>query len=623
VLTGRELPGLTPFPGDPLVEAFPGFDLDGRRIALAAWRRAGPRGSLKVLELGTGRELLVLPDLEDLPSEPRPALDRAGARLALATDPPGNQDGGKLAIWDVDRRQLLHTISLPAALTAVGRSLALSADGKRLAAWIATPGPYDPKVPGDIRIWDTDSGQEARRVPGGPGARGGVLAYGPDGKYLASAGARETVLRLRDAGSGEPVRELTGQEEEFWGLAFSPDGAWLASLDGESRVLLWSLAPEGGDAKRAPARTLRGIERFRSVAFSGDSRLVCAAGIDGTIKTWEMASRDERVLVRQPGGRLAGCAAAGDPPRFAGVWMLAAGKTEYKVWDAGGQVIFTTAETAKLHPRYINTGGPRLSSDGSRLVYATGNGKGTGRIRVWDLRSEKELFHHDSDRGPFFDLGFSRDGRLLASCDLPNGDGPARLSVWDLAGAKELLGMDLPGSVQLALGPDGRRLAAGINTYTGNKPACQLRVWDVATGQEAFPPVEYRGEMGRPAFRPDGLLLAVPLAETTGASAIHLLDARTGQVLGAPFRGHRGSVEQLAFSPDSQRLVSWDQWGGEVKIWAMASGREVLTLPMKGASQFAFSPDGSRLYWATGAFEGAEVQVHIWNATLLPGHGAR
>ena len=64
------------------------------------------------------------------------------------------------------------------------------------------------------------------------------------------------------------------------------------------------------------------------------------------------------------------------------------------------------------------------------------------------------------------------------------------------------------------------------------------------------------------------------------AGVIKVLDAASGQER-LSFAGHRYMIGKLAFSPDGRRLASLASFPmqvGEVKLWDLAGGRELLTL---------------------------------------------
>jgi len=77
-------------------------------------------------------------------------------------------------------------------------------------------------------------------------------------------------------------------------------------------------------------------------------------------------------------------------------------------------------------------------------------------------------------------------------------------------------------------------------------------------------------------------------------------------------RGHRGWVDCAAISPDGKRIVSGGQTDHSIKVWDMATGRELVTIPEAHEDMVrcvSFSPDGKRL--VSGS---RDRTIKVWNA---------
>ena len=110
------------------------------------------------------------------------------------------------------------------------------------------------------------------------------LAFSPDGKMLASAGAEGRTL-LWEVATGKRLKTLLGHANEVNAVAFSPDGALLASASVDSTVILWNITTG------RQIRTLAGHQgSVRSVAFSANGQKLVSAGEDTRILVWDPAT---------------------------------------------------------------------------------------------------------------------------------------------------------------------------------------------------------------------------------------------------------------------------------------------------------------------------------------------
>lgn len=222
-------------------------------------------------------------------------------------------------------------------------------------------------------------------------------------------------------------------------------------------------------------------------------------------------------------------------------------------------------------------------------------------------------------------VAFSADGKMLAiGTTIPVDDGrtfdrkafketPSDIKVFDVATGEELESFrGHHGMVaSLAFSPDGNTLAS----IGGDR---ELKLWDVATRLEAPAPVQ-QTVVWSAVFSPDGQKLAV-----AGFGQIELWHVATRKKL-AILNGHAGPVTSLAFAPSGQTIVAGDAGKrqghpGNVKLWNVASGKELYSLegfrgPVRSVT---FAPDGQTV--AAAGNEGYELpagtplsSVRLWN----------
>jgi WD40 repeat protein len=258
-----------------------------------------------------------------------------------------------------------------------------------------------------------------------------------------------------------------------------------------------------------------------------------------------------------------------------------------------------------------------FSPDGKRLLSASAStepdddAKCSVELKVWDLIAGNEVFAKNLKVSEIPGVAFGSDGRSIA---VEAGEG--RVEIWDSHSGKRLQSIrTLCEAVQsVALSPDGKMLALGGQNNKGlarfHLAGHIIEVHDVQAGQVHLTCDGHTGAVHCMAFGPAKPGLTSSLLATAGEDqTIRLWEVppieaaprnRQAPSITASYtiHGHTQPVRALAFSPDGKRLasVSWDgqQALGEMKLWDVERGQEVLTLPVPGAD-LAFSWDGNRL----------------------------
>jgi WD40 repeat protein len=136
---------------------------------------------------------------------------------------------------------------------------------------------------GAVILCDLATGRPRRRldVPSGPLIG---LAYSPNGRWLASTSPLERPVRLWDLEGRQGDRLIGSSSNSRDALAFSPDGRLLATAGADRGAQLWDLAT-GEELRRVgePGDCLTGV------AFSPDGRMLAATGTDADIRLWLLA----------------------------------------------------------------------------------------------------------------------------------------------------------------------------------------------------------------------------------------------------------------------------------------------------------------------------------------------
>jgi len=228
-----------------------------------------------------------------------------------------------------------------------------------------------------------------------------TVAFSADGTLLATA-SRDHTARLWDTRTGAAFAVLKGHEGPVNAIVFSPDGLQLATASDDRTVRLWDARPG------AEPQILRGHEGpVRDVKFSTNGDRIATASEDGTARLWDSGTRAALHLFKGHGKSVIAVAFSPDGTQLA----TASNDRVAQVWN--------TLSGAELHTLCCHEGELQsvvYSPNGALVATAGRNG-----VRLWDATTGGEVGHfegHMLNKRPveeFFDLKFSRDGKLLVA----------------------------------------------------------------------------------------------------------------------------------------------------------------------------------------------------------------
>jgi WD40 repeat protein/serine/threonine protein kinase len=198
--------------------------------------------------------------------------------------------------------------------------------------------------------------------------------------------------------------------------------------------------------------------------------------------------------------------------------------------------------------------------------------------------------------------------------------------LWRLCHAERLVLRGHTGGVDaLAVHPVEPTLATGGRDGT-------VRVWDLRTGKERYPPRLHPGPVVEVAFTAHGRqVVSASRGEPFSIKGVLIHDANTGELVGAVPSFPR-KLRGLAFSPDGKQFAAAFEEGpaGKVELCDLATGKRVSLLDghARAVTCLVFSPDGMRLATAsfTAAPEAIQGEVKLWDLKtgkalrILTGH---
>jgi WD40 repeat protein/serine/threonine protein kinase len=445
--TGREVAQWNAHAGDTLSVA---FSPDGKSLVSSGADRVVRLWAIDQSSESEPRTLQAFDgEIVDLAFRPN-GEEIAGAGF----DPCRPDKPGEAIVWSVkDGTQRLRV----ASLSGVMHGVTWSPDGRRL---VTSGGAWHGSLsrPGEVKVWDAETGVELLPLPGRPGRAQKTEFHQVSKEYVVKVPVTkmvtETILR-----EGKPVivcRPVTEYVEE-------------------KKVRTETI---GGHVQWEEPGAVLGI------AFSGDGRAIAAACEDGSALVWDAEIDQPNDSTRWPNGRLV-CAAASPDGR-----LIATAGDGGNYCDCEGLIRIYDARTGRLAREIESPTGPvtdiAFTPDSRRVVTLGGCGawmpascgclsdaapprpsvsqqftlrhgaaNKAGRSEVWDVDTGKRLCEIAASGTSIFQIAVHpKTGHILAACD----DGTVVLS--DSETGKEIRRWkDLGPAIAVRMAPDGRRFA--------------------------------------------------------------------------------------------------------------------------------------------------------------------
>jgi len=434
---------------------------------------------------------------------------------------------------------------------------AVSPTGSLLATAESSPFYWEPA--GAVKIWNWRTGQLLRPLD----QPGRTVALSLDGRMLALAGTN-TGITLWDTATGKLLRAMPTQNP-VWSLNFSPNGHELLSAGWSKDVSVWRV-----DDSSLP-RTISGHSlHVWSAVYSPDGATIATSSSDQTVGLWDAVTMQLKSFQRGHESEV-WCAAFSPDGK-----LLATGGKDQKVllWSA-------VAQSPHDLPHDMDHN-PLFSPDGKWLVTID---PASGRSKLWNA-DDRTLVAQGLGLGSEI-VGFSRDGKLVASFDRDN----LKLDYWLPNGLAPERRQPLRTSTSIPAKSAFNGMSPDQAFFFDIDDTGFIRVWNTDTGacinaiKGPAPPIR------NAALSPGGRQIAVTDEREDFA---WVYDTATGAA--RKLSGHRDFVSGIAFSPDGS-IIATGSMDGTIGLWNATNGDSVGKLPghMQETTDVAFSPDGQTL----------------------------
>jgi len=258
------------------------------------------------------------------------------------------------------------------------------------------------------------------------------------------------------------------------------------------------------------------------------------------------------------------------------------------IWDTA-----TGNEKLRLHPEPPGViMGVAYSPDGKSIIAGGRN----GLVYIFDTNRGQLRTTLSGQHSRVWSVAVSPDGKVVAST------GDYEITLWELASGRMRTNITgIKGVVKTGAFVDNSTFATGTGW---GSDILGVDLWNIENGSHISGFTSPVGIFSL-ATGPNGKFLV-----TGGLAQVQLYDTITGQLIG-PFKGHQGSVQSVAFSPDGKFVLS-GSIDRTLRMWPIPpiprTNGPVIGAHLDSIFSVAISWDGTMA--ASGANDGS---IKLWN----------